>query len=394
VTALLAILLLGQSALMREKLEKLQKADGEFYSIRSRVDTLRARIADARAKGDRTELERIDQELKPLLAQANETAKSIQLLYEQILSIAGGDPGTLDAQSRACELVNDGPRLLPIVERLLKLQPDTPRFRVRHACALRLHNRYEEAREEAAVALKADAADPRTLAESGLVAYALDDYETAAPALEEAARKPDGFGTALRREVERLAKAARPRIEHRRTELARRKRDAENPSPLPQVKLVTSKGEIVLELFEDDAPNTVANFVSLVDAKFYDRVKFHRVIPDFMAQGGCPNTRDDDPRNDGQGGPGYAIKDEVDEAKFRRHFRGSLSMANAGPDTGGSQFFITHRPTEYLDGKHTVFGRVVSGQDVADKLAVGDELISAAVLRRRDHPYKPVTEKR
>lgn len=163
---------------------------------------------------------------------------------------------------------------------------------------------------------------------------------------------------------------------------------------LPQVKLTTSKGEIILELFENQAPNSVANFISLVKAKYYDGLKFHRVIEGFMAQGGCP-------KGDGSGGPEYNIKCECYEPNFRKHFAGTLSMAHAGRDTGGSQFFITFRATSFLDGKHTVFGRVISGLDVLDQLTrnhteVGpipgieaDTIVSAEVVRDRGHEYVP-----
>ncbi|MBW3541707.1 MAG: peptidylprolyl isomerase [Planctomycetes bacterium] len=151
------------------------------------------------------------------------------------------------------------------------------------------------------------------------------------------------------------------------------------------------RGEILIELFEDQAPNTVANFVSLVEQDKYDGTKFHRVIGNFMAQGGDPNTLDADPANDGQGGPGYSIECECYREDARKHFRGSLSMAHSGRDTGGSQFFLTHRPTFHLNGRHTVFGRVVEGQDVVDSLRKGDKLVEATVTRKRDHEYDPVT---
>lgn len=167
---------------------------------------------------------------------------------------------------------------------------------------------------------------------------------------------------------------------------------------LPRVLLKTSQGDIVLELFENEAPNTVANFISLVEKKAYDKTAFHRVIPNFMAQGGDPNTLDDDPENDGQGGPGYRIPCECYQPNARLHFQGSLSMAHAGKDTGGSQFFITHLPTSHLNPKqrgalgpsgHTVFGRVIQGLDVALALEPGDKIESATVLRKRNHPYEP-----
>ncbi len=125
----------------------------------------------------------------------------------------------------------------------------------------------------------------------------------------------------------------------------------------------TSRGPVRLELYPDKAPLTVANFVNLARRGFYDGLNFHRVIPDFMVQGGCP-------QGTGTGGPGYKFEDETTNGV--RHERGVLSMANAGPNTNGSQFFITHVATPWLDGKHTVFGKVVEGMDIVDKVAQGD----------------------
>ncbi len=165
---------------------------------------------------------------------------------------------------------------------------------------------------------------------------------------------------------------------------------------LPRVRLKTSKGDIVVELFENQAPNTVANFIHLVEQGFYNGTKFHRVMEDFMAQGG-------DPAGDGTGGPGYNIECECYTPDARRHFTGSLSMAHAGRDTGGSQFFLTFRRTKGLDGKHTVFGRIIEGMDVLNRLTrtydpmtnqpfpgvEPDVLESAEVIRKRDHEYVP-----
>ena len=162
----------------------------------------------------------------------------------------------------------------------------------------------------------------------------------------------------------------------------------------PRVLLKTNRGDIQLELFEDQAPNTVANFVALVDSGFYDGIAFHRVIPGFMAQGGDPNSKDSDPRNDGSGGPGYTIKCECERPDTRMHFAGSLSMAHAGKDTGGSQFFITHLPTDHLNGRHTVFGRVIEGLPTARALRGNDKIESATVTRKREHPYVPETTKK
>jgi peptidyl-prolyl cis-trans isomerase B (cyclophilin B) len=124
--------------------------------------------------------------------------------------------------------------------------------------------------------------------------------------------------------------------------------------------LHTNHGAIELELFDEDAPKTVENFKGLVRKGFYDGLAFHRVIPDFMIQGGCPEGT-------GRGGPGYTFEDEINEHKV---VRGAFAMANAGPNTNGSQFFIvTTMEAPWLDGKHTVFGRVTTGQEVADKIS-------------------------
>ncbi|MBN8730999.1 MAG: peptidylprolyl isomerase [Acidobacteria bacterium] len=133
----------------------------------------------------------------------------------------------------------------------------------------------------------------------------------------------------------------------------------------------TSRGTIVCDLFAADAPNTVSNFVFLARDKFYDGTIFHRVIADFMIQGG-------DPEGSGRGGPGYRFADEC-KGNPHRHKVGSLSMANAGPNTNGSQFFITHIVTDWLDGKHTVFGQVTSGQDIVNATQQGDTLKSVTI---------------
>ena len=128
----------------------------------------------------------------------------------------------------------------------------------------------------------------------------------------------------------------------------------------------TDRGSIKIELFEKDAPGTVANFEKLVKKGFYDGLTFHRVIANFMIQGGCP-------KGTGTGGPGWNIKCETANNPHK-HGKGALSMAHAGKDTGGSQFFITHRATPHLDGVHTVFGQVLSGQEVVDAIRVGDKM--------------------
>ena len=133
----------------------------------------------------------------------------------------------------------------------------------------------------------------------------------------------------------------------------------------------TSKGVIRLELHEDRTPKTLANFEKLAGDGFYDGLFFHRVIPNFMIQTGCP-------QGTGMGGPGYEFEDEFDSS-LRHDRAGILSMANAGPNTNGSQFFITHGPTPHLDGKHSVFGVVTEGQDVVDAIEQGDTMEKVSV---------------
>ena len=148
---------------------------------------------------------------------------------------------------------------------------------------------------------------------------------------------------------------------------------------MPNRKAVfdTVKGAIEVELFADEVPNTVANFEKLANAGFYDGTRFHRVIPNFMIQGGDPYSRTGEGRV-GTGGPGYAIPCETTR-NVHKHVAGTLSMAHAGKDTGGSQFFICHSPQPHLDGVHTVFGQVTKGMDVVKQIAQQDEVKSIRV---------------
>lgn len=138
----------------------------------------------------------------------------------------------------------------------------------------------------------------------------------------------------------------------------------------------TEKGDLEVEFFSEDAPNTVKNFIDLSEKGFYDGLTFHRVIPDFMVQAGCP-------KGDGTGGPGYQIDCELD-GKNQLHDRGVLSMAHAGRNTGGSQFFICHNRnnTAHLDRNHTVFGKVVSGVDAIDDITAGDKILSIEITKQ------------
>ena len=140
----------------------------------------------------------------------------------------------------------------------------------------------------------------------------------------------------------------------------------------------TSKGTVVLDLFETEVPNTVANFEKLANSEFYDGTRFHRVIPNFMIQGGDPYSREPGNPRVGTGGPGYKIKCET-HLNTHKHLAGTLSMAHAGKDTGGSQFFICHSPQPHLDQVHTVFGQVRQGMDVVSQIRQNDVITSIRV---------------
>jgi cyclophilin family peptidyl-prolyl cis-trans isomerase len=251
------------------------------------------------------------------------------------------------------------------------------------------HDRFEDALRLSEVLIKNKYDNARIYNAAGVAAYNSNEFDKAEQffkvAKEQNALQTDGTRLSDPAGLETSKKAWAE-------EQAKRAADAK-ADDLPRVEFETNKGKIVLELFENEAPNTTANFISLVEKGFYDGISFHRVLPGFMAQGG-------DPTGTGGGGPGYTIACETEAPNHRNHFRGTLSMAHAGKDTGGSQFFLTFGRTPHLDGKHTVFGRVIDGFDVLSKLqrrdpdrdeVTPDKIVHAKVLRKRPHEYKPVT---
>jgi cyclophilin family peptidyl-prolyl cis-trans isomerase len=249
-------------------------------------------------------------------------------------------------------------------------------------------DQYEQAQKLADVLIKHESEYKDVYSQAGIAAFVLADYDNAEKYFAEA----DTAGVLS--VVAQKYKALIPDYkEYWKAEQAIREKEAA-ANDLPRVKLETTKGDIVIELFENEAPQTVGNFIHLVgEKKFYDGTVFHRVLPGFMAQGG-------DPEGTGRGGPGYTIPCECYKPEARKHFRGTLSMAHAGRDTGGSQFFLTFVPTDHLNGKHTAFGRVIEGMDVLARLQridpempnsnlTPDKIIKAEVLRKRDHEYVP-----
>jgi cyclophilin family peptidyl-prolyl cis-trans isomerase len=259
------------------------------------------------------------------------------------------------------------------------------RFLVKLASDAAGRDEYESALTISEALITNNCDDKTVYGPAALAAYALHDFDKAAKYLKlatEAGAPPQALANVDLADYKKLWE------EEQKIRAAEAAKD-----DLPRVKIATSKGDVVIELFENEAPEAVGNFISLIEQGFYNGTPFHRVLPNFMAQGG-------DPQGTGSGGPGYRIYCELDKPNFRRHFRGSLSMAHAGKDTGGSQFFLTFLPTSHLNGKHTCFGRVIEGLDVLPKLQrtdapegaakpTPDTIVKAEVLRKRDHAYAP-----
>lgn len=254
------------------------------------------------------------------------------------------------------------------------------------------HDNYEPAVGIARTLIEHDYDNPRVYNYGGLAAFFTNDFKDAEKWL-----KAGDDQSVL--EVDAKQYLSKIRQYESLWDAEKELRDADADADLPRVLLKTTKGDIVVELFENEAPNSVANFISLVEKGFYNGLKFHRVLEHFMAQGGDPN-------GDGSGGPGYTIPDEIDRSDYRSHFRGSLSMAKTqAPNSGGSQFFLMFRPSGpaagfNLNGAHTVFGRVIDGMDVLARIqridpdspkpgVKPDKIVEATVLRKRKHDYVP-----
>lgn len=334
---------------------------------------------------------------KSLLEQRQEMAGK---LVELELEFKKADlDGKKSIQKKYTDLIKNfeqkvRPDLLALAEKVADLNPeDSEAIEIALALAWE-KNQYQKVADWAQKLYDAGHKTKPVLNYGGVAHFALQNFETAKTWLDEANAElllDPNLG-------ERYLGDAADYIEFWKAEQAIREQEANAPAgeELPRVLFKTDKGDVEIELFENEAPNTVANFISLVESKAYDGTTFHRVIPNFMVQGGDPNSKDTDPSNDGGGGPGYTIPCECYGENARKHFTGSLSMAHRGKDTGGSQFFITHLPTPHLnvnreeESGHTVFGRVVEGMDVVWQIEKKDQITEATVLRKRDHEYKPL----
>jgi cyclophilin family peptidyl-prolyl cis-trans isomerase len=346
----------------------------EFYRIQGEMNALLAKLAERQIRyrtADDEKKSEIQQEWKDLIAEGETIG-----------------PRLIEAGEKAyAEAPNADPQITGFLARqvLLKIQRDD----------------FEPAYRTGKLLMDHDCNIKQVPGLAGVAALAVSEFDDAEQYFKRAALLGELPNLRERQPLERLvnAFARNPPFfkELWAREKAIRQREADADS-LPRVLLKTTQGDIVVELFENEAPKTVGNFVSLVERGFYKDTPFHRVEAGFVAQGG-------DPKGDGTGGPGYSIPCECDPQNYpnrRDHFRGSLSMAHAPRtrDTGGSQFFLAFAPDLSLNGEYTVFGRVVSGMDVLAKLQRrdpndkeaprADKLVEAKVLRKRSHKYEPV----
>jgi cyclophilin family peptidyl-prolyl cis-trans isomerase len=308
-------------------------------------------------------------------------------LFERLLTREPENVEFGKAWTRYAEREYDLPRVEQVYRRLFDRFPDNVELRISRAEQLKQRNQYHRALETLREIELDPTEHPRAYLLMAECLFAEHRFEEALATIRQIPEFALLNDRILTRQVEDKQLLIQEYI--RFWEEEQELRDAEaSVDDLPRVQLNTERGVIILELFENEAPNTVANFITLVEDGYYDGTRFHRVINNFMAQGGDPNTKDDVDGIHGQGGPGYRIADEHTRPDHRKHFSGSLSMANTGArHTGGSQFFLTHEPTAHLNGRHTVFGRVLEGLDVVRTIERNDLLESAVVLRKRDHEY-------
>jgi cyclophilin family peptidyl-prolyl cis-trans isomerase len=389
-----AIILLALQAAAPQESDAAKKAKDSLASVKSNIEKLMGfRERDEKLRRQMQARGNDEEAQKDLTRQRDEMVKEFQALREATVKAMDGllasateelrktpdDLGLLEVRREAALIYGRPRESLADLEHIAKLKPDDLETQVRLGRFQSTHNRYESAAATLEAVLKKDPKQDECRAILAMCAFATHRFEDSLKLYEGLAdAKLDPEMKDRSDEFRKLSAAC---AEPWKAELAIREKEAK-ADDLPRVKLSTSKGEIELELFENEAPNTVSNFVELIEKKFYDGLVFHRVLPGFMAQGGCP-------KGNGTGDAGYRFKDETKGA-YRHHFRGALAMANSGPDTNGSQFFITHLPTQWLDGKHTVFGRVLKGQDVVDFMQAGDKIEKAEMTRKRAHDYKAV----
>jgi cyclophilin family peptidyl-prolyl cis-trans isomerase len=335
-------------------------------------------------------------EFNALLTQWRNVVKDLRAIKQKHLTATPEEAKALEAQWR--EKLAEGEQFLPKLRAAgmkayaaSKEDRNIERFLLQVLDDDMAHDQYENAAALSQSLLEAGCEVKKVLDQAGVAAFCTNEFDLAEKYLTDAKNagvlsQDGGIFLSLVPEYKEYWQ--------REKELREKEAAATGNEQLPRIKVSTTKGDMVIELFENEAPGAVGNFISLVEKNFYDGLTFHRVLPGFMVQGGCP-------KGDGTGGPGYNIYCECYQPNHRKHFRGTLSMAHAGKDTGGSQFFITFVPTAHLNGKHTAFGRVIEGMDVLGRIqrvnpeekseaqTEPDRIEKIEVLRKRDHEYKP-----
>lgn len=353
-----------------ERLALEAQAAGEAYeglaagAGRARFVSLRDRLAKA---------------LPPLLADLD---RALAAGDDLELHLARG--GILAGKGRFQEARRDA-------EAAIRSAPEDPRALGLLAMCLVTENRFDEAEALFRGACERAPTDERR-AYHAITLYCLNRFAEARAVRDQIAR-PTELPAALQvRCTWWLTDGELGRVDAAWAREAAARAEEAKKDDLPRVELVTSRGTITLELFEDHAPNAVAGLLELVEAGFYDGLPWHRAVPNLLAQTGDPATRPGAPA-DAPHDPGWRLVDDPaprDPARARAHFRGTVSLVREdAPDSAGSQLFITLMPSPSFDGQHVPVGRVVEGQAVADRLREGDRVERARVLRRRDHPYAP-----
>jgi cyclophilin family peptidyl-prolyl cis-trans isomerase len=395
----------------------------KFQTLLDTKDQLKAlatRAQKGKLRGQ--ELREALEQKERLLARQNKALASFEKELAEARKARPDAPVPAWLSGELLILVGGEPEeILPHLRKALARGLTRPRVFASLARALTEANQLEEAFEAAAKALDLGGQDRYAWTAFTRAAFHTERFALVAERLDRAfpGEKPDWVREmrreALAWETRWQAEQKLRRAEEKADDLPRvrllieHRRFARSPSGAPLTTVeTTGKGEVILELFEDQAPLAVANFLTLVEAKTYDGTRFYLAQPATLVAGGDPQSRTGDPGNDGTGGPGYFITDEYNAPGARGHFRGALSLVNNGvPHTSGCQFFIMLAPMHEMDGRFTVFGRVLKGQDVVDRITLGrtnpqvgqfgrivpgDLLVRAEVLRKRPHEYRVVKE--
>jgi peptidyl-prolyl cis-trans isomerase B (cyclophilin B) len=371
----------------RNLYDSLRAKGGVSEEDHAVIEAVRERIADYN-RSHRDDLRGLAMELQ--LSQWLDDTDRVHELFGRLVESADDVQIGL-AWARYCERSGETDRLDGIYARLGRMFPDDPEVTIGRAESHKAVNDYGRAVEILQAAEIDPAAHPRSALVLSECLFAEQRYEEAVSALKSIPQETLDAEPATKTMVDQKLPTREQYVDFWIAEQQIRSAEAA-ADDLPRAEIVTARGRIVVELFENEAPNTVANFVALAEKGFYDGTKFHRVLANFMAQGGDPNSKDGSELPAGAGGPGYRITDEHDRDDARKHFTGSLAMAKqSAPHTAGCQFYLTHTAPTHLNGRHTVFGRVLEGLDVVRAIEKDDVIETVRILRKRDHEYVPQT---